>query len=257
MTFPNLKHCFRFLESLAGLVLLMLFAVSARAGLINADRDTTFTIAFASDTFSDASVFYNNNMTVNYDGTGPTTEPSAVNFLSSLVPGTFSLSGNATLTGGGPPPSTVDLSIGAPGWGFSYTADASTTPGQSFLTLGESGGLATLNLSASSSGLLDNGGLFTVEVFIPGNFSVSGTGTGDHMFNGLDPGFSIAQNFVYNSVIDETIFAVSDPNYQGQSVGLNFTLYGAAVVPEPATGALMGMGILAVAFAARRRRRTQ
>ena len=257
MPHPNLKYCLRFLESLGGIALMMVFAVSARAGLINAARDTTFPITFSTNTFSNASVVYDNTMTVTYTGTGPTTESEPLSFSSSLVPGTFVFSGNATQVAGGPPPATVDLSAGAPRWFFSYIADASTTPGQSFLTLGESGGLATLNLSADLAGFVDNGNLFTVEAFIPGNFSVSGTGTGDHLLTSIGPGFTITDNFDYRPATRETIFIASDSNYQGQSVGLNLTLYGTAVVPEPATSALMGMGILAVAFAARRRRRTR
>jgi hypothetical protein len=118
------------------------------------------------------------------------------------------------------------------------------------------GGLNYLDFFSKNSGFLRTGGLFDFFVSIPGNWSTFGTSTGQVEFLGLNPHFTISQDFVYDAASDQTTFEAIDTNYVQDSTNVHFILYGQALaVPEPTSAALLSMGVLALALGQRVRRR--
>lgn len=133
-------------------------------------------------------------------------------------------------------------------WGYSYNA---VSP---YLATGTQGGLETLTFTGG--GAVGIGGIYYyVNVFLPGNWTTSGTATGDYTFNGVGAGFS-TPTFTYDPGTQVTTVSTFTTNYtNGENAGLDFTLFGAsAAVPEPASWAVMILG-LGMAGAAIRRRR--
>ena len=118
------------------------------------------------------------------------------------------------------------------------------------LTLGTSGGLATLNFNGGGS-LVGDGFPATVDyyviVFLPGNWTTPGTGPGDYMLNGYNSAVFGPRHSLYDlSTNTTTVEMVSHDFAVNDATGLDFTLYSA--VPEPSSWALMLAGFAAVGF---------
>jgi hypothetical protein len=160
-----------------------------------------------------------------------------------------------TVTPPAPPYSNpVDVILSNSGsagsWGWSYTTAADTS-GTEALTLGTLGGLATLNFLAGGNASPANRIDFYVDVYLPGNWTTEGTGTGDYLLNGVAPGFS-TPTFTYDPSTEVTTVFTKNLDYTGGAVDLNFTLVGSAV-PEPSTWAMMLLGFAGLGFAGYRR----
>ena len=113
------------------------------------------------------------------------------------------------------------------------------------------GGVGSQGFGGGGSNLVSIGGIFTVEVFIDGDWQ-QGTASGDAYITNLASGYNVVQDFVYNSRLNATLLAVSTGNFDGTNPALGFNLVGSAAVPEPGTWALMAMGFAALGLAGRR-----
>lgn len=103
----------------------------------------------------------------------------------------------------------------------------------------------TLHFLGGGTGLIDVGGIFTLVLFIAGDWSNLGTGPGQLEFVGIDPAWFINLNFVYDPVFNWTVFSAGNGNYSGQGgPNFEFILHGTAEVPLPATLLLMGIGLV-------------
>lgn len=140
------------------------------------------------------------------------------------------------------------------GYGFDYTGVATATAGLSFLTYGVVNGHYALTFTGGGTNLVDNGGRFFSSVVIDGNWSDAASRT----LASFDPGYSIDQNFIYDSVSNKTTFTIETTNYQANNPTISFSLLGALApsVPEPATWAMMIVGFGAIGASLRRRRTT-
>ncbi len=217
-------------------------------------RTSDFDVTFSSPTFSDASA----NVGVQF--IVPAQAPFSKHILRTLSGNftnlVFNDSGGITETEGAPSGDVVPFTITGDGsagtFGFDYDT-AATTAGGNLLTLGRSGGLATLNFDRTGRVAGFTPFAFDTSVTLPGNWTHQGTSSGDYELLGVAPGFSTPQ-FVYNTGSNTTTVTTSDPTYGGGQYGLDFTLFGSAV-PEPATWAMMLVGFGALGAALRSSRR--
>ena len=96
--------------------------------------------------------------------------------------------------------------------------------------------------------------VFTLAVLISGNWSSQGTNPGQVQFLGMNPNYTLNNNFVYNPQTNQTLFSISSNNWDGTSADVGFILNGqgaaAAAVPEPTT--MLGVGLGAIALSALR-----
>lgn len=244
--------------SSAGLAALIaagvLAAPQARAVPLQIERYTyTYVTPLAAD-FSGSSYVYNN--TINFDS-GDGTLDNTLTFQSGASAISIYGLGGTTVAPSTAPDGTGSLlvSITSPGgsgqgWGFDYDGLASATPGLSFLTYGSAGGVSTLAFNGGGSNFVDMGGRFLSTVVMQGDWSDPGS----HSAATYAPGYSVFQDFVYDAATDRTIFSVETASYAtGVNPSIAFTLLGAAVpVPEPASVALLGGGLL-VLWTLRRR----
>lgn len=248
--------------SAAALLLLTALALPAAAApLSNANiyqRTTTHTISFADMSFAGASAARADRMDVAAD-----VGDSGVFSVTGFRPG-FAISVSA---GAG-----VDISnlmpadaagvvrytttiAGAQDQNFtqSWTITASTT-GTGTLTLGISdGGLQYLEFFGRNQGFLSQGGRFDYSVSMPGDWSRPGTESGQVQFLGVNPGFTITQDFEYDALTDLTTVRIVNGSYDyaRPSTDLHFILWGQPV-PEVPTLALLGVGLVVLAWRSQR-----
>ena len=117
-------------------------------------------------------------------------------------------------------------------------------------------GLHYLEFVGNNDGFLKAGGVFDYSVTMPGDWSRNGTATGDSELLGLNSGFTVAKDFVFDALSDTTTLEVVDAHYgaNAPSVGLDFKLYGVSAVSEPVSPALLLAGLGVLGLVARRRR---
>lgn len=120
----------------------------------------------------------------------------------------------------------------------------------------------------AGAGLVDQGGQFLFKLTIPGNFSKTGgfaTGTGEYFLNSFnDYDWEITNDFTYDPATNLTSFSAINRNYDyfeygtgvedQPSLGLDVYFFTAAAgaVPEPATWAMMIVGVGLIGGALRR-----
>jgi hypothetical protein len=147
------------------------------------------------------------------------------------------------------------ISSGPDGGSFQFGYQTQNGPdlNASWTESGVASGHKVLTFSGGGTNLDDVGAPYDLLVAISGNWSTAGTDTGDHTFLGIDPSFTVTQDFVYNAGLNETFFQ-AHATYDGVDPGLTFNLVGQAV-PEPASWAMMlvGFGGLGVAMRSRRK----
>jgi hypothetical protein len=223
------------------------------SALVYGDRTTTDQVSFSNLAFDNAIV----NDATNYviplqaptTGTQYTVRfPAGATNLSVTGTGGVSLTSVPTLVPGAGNLVIFDTDGTAGTFGF---ASLNTFA----LTLGESGGLRTLTYFSHGEDTGLNAHGFTIEAILPGDWRVPGTSTGHHEFLGVASGFTITQNFVFDSKTNTTIVEATNPNYpsKGSVDGLNFVLYGAQV---PETNLMpilaLGFGVIGLTLARRR-----
>jgi hypothetical protein len=191
-------------------------------------------------------------------GTDPITPPfpSTITVFPNATGFALNQQGSMTITQTGPQAGLLvpvqyskTTGLGSYGWSDNTAAD---TTGTEPLKLGSAGGLATLNFNDGGFDG-DTGIQYFVNIFLPGDWSKSGTATGDHQFISVAPGFS-TPTFIYDPVTKMTTVFTENPDYMGNPVALDFTLYGGPTgVPEPSTWAMMIAGFAGLGFLGWRR----
>jgi hypothetical protein len=244
----------------------MLASVVSLTGPSNAQqavsRTSDFTVTFSDQAFSNASANY--ALSFAYAGQAPysstftlTLLPNFQNLVVSPGPeGTMTVSNTAPVANA----TTVSFSnaTGAPGsWGASY--DSAATASGPLLTLGTQAGLATLNFNGGGnvSGPGYTNINYFINVFLPGDWTTEGTGTGDYQLLGIAPGFS-NPTFTFDPITNTTTVSTSNPDYagDGSSTNMDLTLFGlpVAAVPEPSTWAMLILGFAGIGLMAVRRK---
>ncbi len=226
------------------------------ASIFTVQREITYDVHFSGPDFANASADVRNTYTV---GPGSSGTASQTAFYPPYNQGiTFFATGGVSVTPGSVPAGTTAvtnmLSVTGPG---TYGFDETVLPASSYLDLGVLSSLAVypyygvpnLELYSPSNGLLDPGGTWITNVYFPGDWSQASAGDvpGTHALFYLDPLWSISSDFVYNPVINKTLFSAINMNYPGELSYDNgpypdIVLVGSAV-PEPGTGAMFG-GVL-------------
>ena len=227
-----------------------LIGSAAQAQTID-NRTSDYTLSFNPATFAGASELY--SLSLAYPAQ-PAFSGSA--FTQTYLPDasnvTFQQSGGITITETPIMSDTNTITIAGDGtagfWGTTYD-----TAGN--LSTGVAGGLRTLTFTGG--GAVTNAGTigYYIFVYLPGDWTTSGTSTGDYTFNGVGPDFS-TPTFTYNAgVTTVESFATAYNSDTGDVTNLSFTLYGGPAVPEPATWAMMLVGFGGLGAAMRSRRK--
>jgi hypothetical protein len=221
---------------------------SAAQGQTITSRTSDYTLSFNPLTFAGASEVYSPSLAypaqAAFSGSTFTQQylPDATNI-------TFQQGGGISITETPVVSNQSTITIAGNGtagfWGTTYdTADN--------LSTGVEGGLKTLTFTGGGS--VTNVGTIGYYIFayLPGNWTTSGTSTGDYTFNGVGPDFS-TPTFTYNAgVTTVESFATAYNSNNTDPTNLSFTLFGGpAGVPEPATWAMMLVGIGGVGAAMR------
>lgn len=116
-------------------------------------------------------------------------------------------------------------------------------------------GLHYLEFTGTNVGFLKPGGVYDYSVTMPGDWSRSGTATGDSELLGLNPEFTITKDFVFDASTDTTTLEVLNRHYDVNepSPGLDFKLFGVSAVSEPVSPALLLAGVAVLGLVSRRR----
>ena len=135
------------------------------------------------------------------------------------------------------------------------TQSWTVTKSGSMVTGISSNGLHTLEFIGNNVNFLKAGGVFDYSVTLPGNWSTHGTATGDSELLGVNPAFTVTQDFVFDPHSDTTTLEVLDTHYDPShpDVGLDFIVFGSPV-SEPLPSALLLAGLGALGWVGRRRR---
>jgi len=168
----------------------------------------------------------------------------------SLPAGTSAVNGTAFNGGSGGTLNFVYTTANGPDFTSSWTA-SDIAGGYHVL---EFGGTGAQGFGGGGSNLVDPGGIFTVELFIQGQWAI-GTTTGDVYLTNIAQGYNVISNFVYNPNLDATVFSASTGSFDGTNPSIAFNLVGDQVspVPEPSTWAMMILGFAGLGFMAYRR----
>jgi hypothetical protein len=259
---------FNFASTLAFVLCGSLTAVAGANAASVTERDSTYFITFPGG-LDTATTDYSVTLTL---PSGGTDFAGAFNLKTGNQGTTFSTTGDVTtdippsVPAGTPLVNGTAFNGGSGGTlNFAYTTANGPDFTQSWTVSGVAnghhvvsfGGVGGQGFGGGGSNLLDTGGIFTVEVFIAGNWGV-GTSTGDVNLTNLDPSYGIVDPFTHVTILgnDYTLLSVSDGNFQGVNPSLGFDLYGSPVeaVPEPSTWAMMILGFAGVGFMAYRRK---
>jgi hypothetical protein len=131
------------------------------------------------------------------------------------------------------------------GGNVSHSYGVAAAPGTGLSPLNfETAGPGLLHIRDDYSFLQNDHSVTVAQVVINGDWSVAGTAAGQHELVSLDPGFTVIDDFVYDSLTNTTVFtAVNFDTAAVATRGVGIDLHGQAV-PEPATMAVLGFGAL-------------
>jgi hypothetical protein len=254
------RHC-----ALALAATMALLAPGAQAALTFDARTSSYLITFADNTFAAADARY--DVHVNMSGADGDTLPGYLIAVKTGQSG-FGWAAGVNSSGGGTAlavsnvtdpaasgNSTADLAMvggtsGAFDFGYSTPAGAFGAGfGQDWLERGTGPSEYTLDFQGGGTGLVGADGLFTVVIFVQGDWTSHGTGPGQLEFFGINPGWATNANFdQYDANLNVTLFSASAASDGSTSFGPNvrFRLHGDLLsnVPEPAPLALLTGGLL-------------
>ncbi len=229
----------------------MMLAAGAADAQVIVSTTRDYTATWSSSTFAGASAVYAGSYA--FAASAFSDYGWSLSLLSNAEDLTYNYGGGVTIspsTAPSPPYTSPESLLisgdGTPGyWGWTYnTAAGAGLP----LSYGRLGSLSTLNFDVGGfDGSSQTIGYY-VNVYLPGDWTTAGTGTGDYIFNRVAAGFS-TPTFTYDSGDNTTTVSTYDPSFLGNGggPGLSFTLVG-SVVPEPSTWAMMLMGFAALGF---------
>ena len=240
----------RFVGPIVAGMILGAGAADAQIVVTNTTRD--YTVTWSGSNFADASALYAGSYA--YAASAFSDYDFALSLLSNAANLAYNSGGGVTISPSTAPlppytsPENILVSNDGTGGYFGWTYDTAAGAGLP-LSYGRLGNLATLNFDV---GGFDGGGQtigYYVYLFLPGDWTTPGTGTGDYIFNGVAAGFS-TPTFSYLSGPNYTQVTTYDPTFPGDGTGpaLSFTLVGSAV-PEPSTWAMMLLGFAGLGFA--------
>jgi hypothetical protein len=240
----------------AGLSALALFAGSAAAQTAPtySSRSTTYFVDVSGGLPSAVTSYYNTiEIFPNATASGPLT------FRTGHFNEYISTTGDVTTTytipapGVGATPGSINGGANGGSFQFGYQTNNGPDFTASWTQNAIAFGHHVLSFSGGGTNLDDVGQPYDLLVAISGNWSTAGTATGDHTFLGIDPSFTVIQDFVYDSGLNETFFT-AHATYTGNNPNLAFDLVGPPV-PEPATWSLLILGFGAIGMIGRRRAR--
>ncbi len=234
----------------------------ARAAIVLGARTTTETVSF-SDTvaFSDASVHNNSALAISGnagDSTSITWKvPVGATGFTVAVSGQFSVS-DLVITSGTPnDTATFTVTANATSSGtltLAGTVPVNMEPSGADTTVSTvfAGGYNLLDVTFNPIASQSDGSSFTFTAEIPGNYSGTRVGPGNHNLVSLNSNWTITSNFVFSN--GNTIFTATINPYEQASdqIGLEYQIYGATApstdgpLPLWAMGAL-GAGLVGIA----------
>jgi hypothetical protein len=242
-------------------IVLAVGSVTARSAVLTAanidSRDTLYALSFADSSFAGAFTARSDNLHF-HGNVGDSGTFGIVGFTPGNTSVSFTPASGMAVSNVQPANAALTILYTASIVGASQQSLTQSWINVSTLTSGvTAGGLDFLDFNAANSGFLRSGGQFDFKVVIPGHWSTFGTSSGDVQFLGINPAFTIVQNFAYDAVAGSTTFEALDSSYAlGATTDVHFVLFGAtAAVPEPATWILMLAGSLPMLGWAQRRRR--
>lgn len=122
------------------------------------------------------------------------------------------------------------------------------------LKVGSAGGFYFLEIFFSSARGVDDGYPYIFQMTLPGDWSAVGPGPGQHELLGINPLWSIVNDFTFDGA--NTIFRAELAQYfddGAHNINVDFILHGGPV-PLPPSALLLGSGLCGLAALAWRRR---
>lgn len=213
-------------------------ASAASAGLHLTSRYNDYKVSFSGTSFASASLTADIHNGIEADAQGD----AGTNTYG--VPVTFSglsVVGNA------------DIAVSNVQTGSSLSATLTATTGQAgnivatfggpvtgglgnFVGIGTFGGRTAMEIHAVSPGGVEDHRQYLYLFELSGDWSQAGTGPGQHEFLGINPAWTISQDFSYNAGIDTTFFAAYNNDYLNDgahNIDLGIRLNGQPVPSPP------------------------
>jgi hypothetical protein len=213
-------------------------------------RTSDYTLSFNPTTFAGASEVY--SLSLAYPAQSPFSGSTITQtYLPDASNITFGRSGGISISETPIMNDQSTITIAGDGTAGAWATTYETSGN---LSRGVQGGLNTLTFVGGGS--VTNYGTIGYYIFayLPGNWTTPGTSTGDYIFNGVGADFS-TPTFTYSGgVTTVESFATAYNSNNGDVTNLSFTLFGGPAVPEPATWAMLILGLGAVGVAVRQRK---